>query len=241
MLFASPASSVLIVLAAAATAIAQWDASRYAWYNTNADTNFAATLPIGNGRVAAAIYGTSTEKITLNENSVWSGPFTDRVNRNSGKNLASIRQQLQNGQITAAGQATLNNMAGNPTSPRAYNPTVDLALDFGHQQNSISAYTRVLDTQTGSAWLTYTTGGVNYTREYVSSHPHGVLAFRMKSGTANKLSVKVSLQRSQWVLANTASVSNGVGTVSLRGNSGQSGDTITFTSAVRVVQSGGKL
>ncbi|RYP12546.1 hypothetical protein DL765_007248 [Monosporascus sp. GIB2] len=233
--------SGITLLTAAAAVTAQWDASRYAWYTSAGGTDFAATLPIGNGRLGAAVYGGATEQVTLNENSMWSGPYLDRANRNSARSLGTIRQQLINGQITAAGQSTLNNMAGNPTSPRAYNPLVDLALDFGHSQNAMSAYQRVLDTSTGSAWVTYTLGGVNYTREYISSYPHGVLAFRMRAGTAGKLNVKVSLQRSQNVQANTATIASGIGTVSLRASSGQSSGAITFTSAARVVQSGGSL
>lgn len=155
--------SGITLLAAAAAVVAQWDASRYAWYTSAGGTDFAATLPIGNGRLGAAVFGGATDQVTLNENSMWSGPYQDRANRNSGASLAAIRQQLTNGQITAAGQSTLNNMAGNPTSPRAYNPLVDLALDFGHSDSGMSAYQRVLDTLTGSAWVTYTYGGVNYT------------------------------------------------------------------------------
>jgi hypothetical protein len=118
-------SSSIVLLAAANTAVAQWDASRYAWFSSSAGTNFHATLPIGNGRLGAAIYGGAKEQLTLNENSMWSGPFTDRTNNNSAKNLDSIRQKLIAGDIHAAGQSTLDNMAGNPTSPRAYNPPVN--------------------------------------------------------------------------------------------------------------------
>src|SRR4051812_16816443 len=97
----SPSSVVLLV--AATTALAQWDASRYAWFSSSAGTNFHATLPIGNGRLGAAIYGGAKELLTLNENSMWSGPFTDRSNGNSAKNLNNIRQQLTSGSISAAG------------------------------------------------------------------------------------------------------------------------------------------
>lgn len=63
----------------------------------------------------------------------------------------------------------------------------------------------------------------------------------MQAGTAGKLSVKVSLQRSQSVQSNTATSASGIGTVSLRASSGQSSGAITFNSAARVVQSGGSL
>ncbi|KAG7287202.1 hypothetical protein NEMBOFW57_006707 [Staphylotrichum longicolle] len=52
-------------------------------------------------------------------------------------------------------------MAGNPTSPRAYNPLVDLGIDFGHT-SGIASYTRWLDTFQGTAGANYTYGGITY-------------------------------------------------------------------------------
>lgn len=88
---------------------AQWDASRFAWYSSDAGNDFASAVPIGNGRLGAAIYGTADEKISLNENSIWSGPWLDRANRNSKNALNNIRSQLTSGDITGAGQAVLQN------------------------------------------------------------------------------------------------------------------------------------
>lgn len=98
-----------LALAVSPLASAQWDPSRFARYSGDAGNDFASSLPIGNGRLGAAIYGTGDEKITLNENSIWSGPWQDRANRNSKNALSGIRSQLVNGDITAAGQATLQN------------------------------------------------------------------------------------------------------------------------------------
>jgi hypothetical protein len=151
----------VIALLSVPFAHAQWDASRYLTFNT-AGSALSSSLPIGNGRVAAAAYGTAIEKITLNENSVWSGQWQDRGNANSAGALASIRQKLTSGDITGAGQLTMDNMAGNPTSPKQYHPTVDIAIDFGHS-GTLGNYLRVLDTLQGTAMTTYTLGGVNYT------------------------------------------------------------------------------
>lgn len=140
---------------------AAWDASRFLWYSSPAG-NFAGAVPIGNGRVAGVVYGSATEKITLNENSVWSGPWQDRANRNALKALPTVRNLLQNGNITGAGQVVLDTMAGNPTSPRAYNPLVDMTFDFGHSA-TLGSYTRYLDTYRGTAFVTYVVEGVNYT------------------------------------------------------------------------------
>jgi hypothetical protein len=151
----------IIAFLIAPVAHAQWDASRFLYFNT-AGSGLSSSLPIGNGRVAAAVYGTATEKITLNENSVWSGPWQDRGNSKSLSALSSIRQKLMNGDITGAGSQTLDSMAGNPESPKQYQPTVDMAIDFGHS-GTLGGYARVLDTLQGTAMTTYTLGGVNYT------------------------------------------------------------------------------
>ncbi|KAF2875385.1 Six-hairpin glycosidase-like protein [Massariosphaeria phaeospora] len=213
---------------------AQWDASRYLVFNTAA-SGLSSSLPIGNGRVAAAVYGTATERITLNENSVWSGPWQDRGNANSQGALSSIRQKLINGDLSSAGQQTLDTMAGNPTSPRQYQPTVDMAIDFGHN-GTLGNYTRVLDTLQGTAITSYTLGGVDYTREYVASYPAGVLAFRMTASQSRKLNVKVSLNRTKAVASNTASSSDGVHAITLKSNGG-----IEFAAEARVVSDGGSI
>jgi hypothetical protein len=151
------ADSILIV----PLAQAQWDPSRYVYFNTPGSA-LSSSLPIGNGRLAAAVYGTALEKITFNENSVWSGQWQDRGNSQSLGALSSIRQKLMSGDLSSAGQQTLDSMAGNPQSPKQYHPTVDMTIDFGHS-GALGGYARVLDTQQGTAMTSYNLGGVNYT------------------------------------------------------------------------------
>jgi hypothetical protein len=154
-------TAFLILSSAAVNAAAAWDGSRFAWYTSDAGDDFKSGLPIGNGRLGAAVHGTATEKLVLNENSVWSGPWLDRANPKSKDAVPAIRQMLMSGDITGAGQSAMNNMAGNPTSPRAYNPLVNLGIDFGHG-SGISSYTRWLDTNQGTAGVNYLHGGTNY-------------------------------------------------------------------------------
>lgn len=140
--------------------LAQFDGSRYAWYTTPA-TDFNSALPIGNGRLGGVIYCTPTEKVSLNENSIWSGPFLNRLNPNAKGVVNTVRSMLESGDITAAGQLALPNMAGNPTSPQQYNPLGQLNLNFGHSnQGSLE---RWLDTYQGNAGCSYVYNGVNYT------------------------------------------------------------------------------
>lgn len=145
--------------------LAQWDPSRFAWYTSDAGGNFANSLPIGNGRLGAAIFGSAVEHIVLNEDSMWSGPWQDRTNPRSKDAVPKIRELLETGDITAAGEIAMADMAAEPTSPRAYNPLANLTIEFGHGSDLFS-YTRWLDTTQGTATVTYLSNDVNYT--YVS-------------------------------------------------------------------------
>ena len=140
---------------------ATWDGSRFAWYTADAGNDFASAVPIGNGRLGATVYGTAVEKVTLNENSMWSGPWQDRA-QNSASTLAKFRQQLVSGDLSGAGTPSLNAMAAKPESPRAYQPLVDLSLDLGHKSGSMSSYTRWLDTYQGTAGVNYMYSGANH-------------------------------------------------------------------------------
>lgn len=149
-----------LFLGLATLANAQFDGSRYAWYTSPA-TDFNSALPIGNGRLGGLMYCTPTERISLNENSIWSGPFLNRLNPNSHGVINEVRSMLQSGNITGAGQVALPNMAGQPTSPQQYNPLGQLNLDFGH--SSQGSLERWLDTYQGNAGCSYIYNGVNYT------------------------------------------------------------------------------
>ncbi|KAK3317975.1 Six-hairpin glycosidase-like protein [Apodospora peruviana] len=234
---------VTTALAIVCQAAGQYDGSRYLWYQS-AGTDFHSGLPIGNGRIGALVYGSNKENILLNENSIWSGPFQDRLNPNSLSALPRIRSLLQSGDITEAGRSTLTNMVGTNTNPRMYNPLGYLTLDFGHS-SGISSYTRWLDTQQGNAGVSYIYGGVNYTREYTASYPHGVFAIGLRAGSSGKINVTIGMNRAQYVNSQTASRSSagsrmaGSGSVKLAGNSGQSSGAIMFWSEARVVNDGG--
>ncbi|KAM7211102.1 Six-hairpin glycosidase-like protein [Rhypophila decipiens] len=234
---------VLTGLAPAVVYGQNWDASRHAWYSSDSNNDWHNAVPIGNGRLGALVFGSITEKLTLNENSVWSGPWQDRVNPGAKNAVSGIWNNLVAGKITDAGNSAMSNLAGNPTSPRAYNPLVDLNIDFGHGAlSSVSNYSRWLDTLDGTSGVSYVKNGVTYKREYVASYPHGVLAFRLSASDKGKLNADISLWREKWIQSQAATLgsSNAAGhSVALNANSGQSSNAINFWSGARIVNTGG--
>ena len=133
------------------------------WYNQPAkDWNEA--LPVGNGRLGAMIFGgTTTERIQLNEESLWSGSQINNNNPNSLKNLNKVQQLILDYKLDEAMSLAKNNMFGTPLRIRSYQTMGDLFLDFGERE--IANYKRELDLQTGICRITYSSQGVIFTEE----------------------------------------------------------------------------
>ncbi|KAE8420671.1 Six-hairpin glycosidase-like protein [Aspergillus pseudocaelatus] len=230
----------LLQLAVWATIVhARFDPSRFTWYTSPAN-NFTSALPLGNGRLGAAVWGSTVENITLNENSIWSGQFMDRVNPDAYSALDPVRSMLKQGNITAPGQMTLARMVGSPDEPRAYHPLGSLVLDFGQEDSHVENYTRSLDLLKGRAIVDYEYHGVQFRREYVASHPAGVIAARLSASEAGRLNVAASISRDRYVTEKAATVGNGTGSLKLRASTAES-DGINFTAAARIVAHGGRV
>ncbi|KAE8371191.1 Six-hairpin glycosidase-like protein [Aspergillus bertholletiae] len=232
-------SPLLQLAVGTSTVYAYFDPSRFTWYTSPAK-NFFSTLPIGNGRLGAAIWGSAVENITLNENSIWSGQFMDRANPDAYSVLESVRSQLKQGNITSAGQQTLADMVGSPDEPRAYHPLGSLVLDFGHEDSHVENYTRSLDLLKGRAMVDYNYHGVRFRREYVASYPAGVIAARFTASEAGLLVVSVLLDRDQYVIEKVATAGNATGSLKLRALTAAS-DGIGFSTGARIVAHGGRV
>ena len=72
------------------------------WYSAPAK-KWDEALPIGNGRLGAMIFGgTTSERIQLNEDSLWSGAPQDADNPKALEALPAIRKLLFDGKYTEA-------------------------------------------------------------------------------------------------------------------------------------------
>ena len=81
-------ASVLFVTASIAAA------SDLLWYRQEA-ANWNEALPIGNGRLGGMVFGgVQSDRIQLNEDTVWAGEKRDRNNPEAAKNLAEVRRLL---------------------------------------------------------------------------------------------------------------------------------------------------
>ncbi|KAI1087929.1 Six-hairpin glycosidase-like protein [Rostrohypoxylon terebratum] len=208
-----------------------YSGSRHLWYNTPG-TGFTSGLAIGNGRIGALVLGSSPERIILNEASVWSGPYQDRVNPGAQNAYPEVLDLLKSGQITAGSDLALRDMASIPTTNRAFSVTNDMNLDFGHHINQTSNYERWLDTLTGYTGLTYDHDNITYRREVVAAFPSGVIAIRLNTDVKASINVTISLYRAYGVLQTIASITDGTILQDIGGSDARS---IAFSSGLKVV------
>ncbi|MEO8413816.1 MAG: glycoside hydrolase family 95 protein [Ginsengibacter sp.] len=170
--------SCIVLLMLTNTLWAQ-DAPLKLWYDHPAAAIWEAALPIGNGRLAAMIYGnTDTERIQLNESSVWSGGPSRNDDENALSALPEVRKLIFEGKYKEASELAQEKIKSNPNNGMNYEPVGDLSIYFpGHEQ--VANYYRELDLESAIAKTTYMVNGVNFTRTAYVSFPDQVVIFRI--------------------------------------------------------------
>src|SRR5690348_7461204 len=84
-------------------------------YDEGAGTDWLRALPVGNGRLGAMVFGNiDTERLQLNEDTVWAGGPYDSANTRGAANLAEIRRRVFADQWTAAQELINQTMKGSP-------------------------------------------------------------------------------------------------------------------------------
>jgi alpha-L-fucosidase 2 len=151
------------------------------WFDKPAE-KWEEALPIGNGRLGGMIFGTvHTERIQLNEDSVWYGGPMNRNNPHSIKYLSKIRSLILDGQVEEAEKLSTSTMVGVPDGQRHYEPLGDLFFTFLHSESNTEAYRRELNLEEGLVSLCYQQGNKTFKREYFSSYPDQVMVCRLES------------------------------------------------------------
>jgi alpha-L-fucosidase 2 len=179
--------TLLVIIFLAALNLDAQDKKLKMWYDKPA-TIWNEALPIGNGRIAAMIYGDPlNERLTLNEDTFWSGGPSRNDNPDGLKGLDSIRYYIFAGDYRRAN--TLSNKY--LTSPKLHGSKFqvigDLKLAFKGAENYTNYY-RELDLENALFTTTYAVGGVTYKREIFASQPDQVIVVRLTSSSPGKIS-----------------------------------------------------
>ena len=164
------------------------------WFNHPAKS-WNEALPVGNGRLGAMIFGGITsERLQLNEKSVWTGNRNDFVNPASKAALPEVRKLLFAGQYAEAQKLAQEKMMGDKKVESNYQTLGDLHLDF-EVNGYVSDYRRELDLESAVAKVSYRAQDVNYTRELFSSAPDQALVFRLTASQKGAITFNMQISR----------------------------------------------
>jgi alpha-L-fucosidase 2 len=153
--------------------------------------------PLGNGRLGAMIFGSpDRERIQLNEDSIWSGPYRDRNNPAAKTALPAVRRLLSEGRVREAEELCLECFSGIPQTQRVYQSAGELLISFspeggfGHPWSGtlsgpllqgVRNIRRELDITRALHTVSFEYRDTVFTRECFVSAPAGLLVLRFSA------------------------------------------------------------
>ena len=156
-------------------------------YTQPAD-KWTEALPVGNGRLGAMVFGgVTSERLQLNEATLWSGAPRDWNNPGAKDVLPEVRAAALAGDYVKATELS-KKMQGRYTE--AYMPLADLKLSFWGFDKA-TAYERTLDLTRAVTTVRYEADGATYTREVFSSFPDQVIVVRLTCNQPGRINVAV--------------------------------------------------
>jgi len=208
------------------------------WYNEPAN-EWVEALPIGNGRLGAMIFGgIKTERIQLNEESVWTGGPIERANPEALDNLGKVRQLLFEGKYAEGDRLAQEKIMGTRIDggKHTYQTLGDLFLEF-EGLGEISGYKRELDLRAALTSTRFESNGVKYTREIFASAPDQIIAVKLSASEKEKLNFTTWLERP----GDAEMVSTRDNQLLMTGFAQHEGRGTRFASVVNVDNTGGEI
>ena len=216
------------------------------WFSSPA-TKFEQSLPLGNGRLGAMIFGgVDEERIVLNESSLWSGSPDDNDRADAFKALPEIRHLLAEGKNPEAAALVMKNFtckgAGSGQGNGAnvpygcYQTLGNLRLHFT-DAGPVEAYHRELDLTSAEGRISYRRGEVTFSREHFISAPDEVFVSRLSADKPGAISFSLSLDRPERFT--TVAVNNHELLMAGTLNDGRGGKGVSYAGRLRVLAKGG--
>jgi alpha-L-fucosidase 2 len=210
-----------------------------------ASAEWVRALPVGNGRLGAMVFGGVVhERLQLNEDTLWAGRPYDPVNPAAKDALPEVRRLLADGKYAEAAKLVETNVMSKPLAQMPYETVGDLALTF-REVGPVENYRRDLDLATATAHVSYTSGGVTFSREVFASAPDQVIVMRLTASRPGQISFEAHLQTPQRATVDATTD----GDLVMRGVNGDGPGTtadgrlmtgaLRFEARVRMVTSGG--
>lgn len=208
------------------------------WYKQPTGNNWTSALPIGNGFVAAMVYGNvASDTFKLNEGTVWSGSPHRNDAPNALANLAEVRRLIAEGKHAEAQDLAQKNWITKANGMK-FQPVGNLCLQFKNHDNPTDYY-RELNISNATTTTKYKINGVTFTRTAIASLSDKVIAIHLTADKKGQISFEANFKSPQ-----KSSVSTDKNSLILRGTTsdheGIEGK-VKFTSIARIVPMGGKM
>jgi len=199
------------------------------WYRRPA-RRWVEALPIGSGRLGAMVFGgVESERLQLNEDTLWAGGPYVPDNPDALPALADIRRLIFERRYREAEELAGARMMGRPIVQMPYQTAGDLVLSFPGIA-SFERYERELSLDTAIARTSFVSAGVAFTREVFASPVDQVIVVRIAAGAPGSVHVDVALSPPQ----GAGALVDGPATLAVRGkNRGHAGVEGALTFEVR--------
>ena len=161
------------------------------WYDRPADY-FEESLPIGNGKLGALVYGGVTDNtIYLNDITLWTGkPVDPQLDAGASRWIPEIRKALFNEDYALADSLQLHVQGPNS---QYYQPLGTLHIFDNNGIDTPTDYRRELTLDSALCRDSYTLGDTHYTREYFASNPDKLIAIRINADKEGGINCRLSL------------------------------------------------
>lgn len=226
------------------------------WYTSPSSSDMQQSVPIGNGYMGALVSGgLADERLQFNEETLWTGGPGSTVDYNNTPNATApydygisagagsysvdqIYQAIQSGNVSGAQSMMSASLQGTQNGFGNYQNFGYLMMQHKLDASACSGYTRGLDMEEGTAWVSYQMDGVTYTREYFASYPDHVMAVKLSASEKGKITVDVSAESAQKDAMNASVTAEG-DTVTMKGALRDNG--LRYEADFKVIPTGGSM
>ena len=201
--------------------------------------NWGEALPVGNGRLGAMVFGgVETERIQLNEETVWAGPPVPQDAPGAKEAIAEARRLIFAGRYAEAEKLVTAQVMGERISPRSYQTLGDLRLRFDTMKDPVG-YRRELDLDTAVATTHFGCDGVEFRREVFVSPGAQVIVVHLTASRPGRIAFEVALDRP----SDFETIAVGSDTLAMRGQAQHKGKQlgVRYEAQVRVLAGGGNV
>ncbi|MBT3606288.1 MAG: glycoside hydrolase family 95 protein [Candidatus Latescibacteria bacterium] len=206
------------------------------WYDKPAE-EWNHALPVGSGKLGAMVFGgVSSERIQMNEDSIWAGPPVPEAQAGAKDAVAQARDLLFDGEYAQAQNLVQDRVMGERIAPRSYQPLGDLLIDLEGVKNCEN-YTRELTLETAIASTEWTANGIGFQRDVFASAVDNTIVCRLEADQEKSLSCRIAFQReenAQWM-----TISDDTLLITGCAGHGDLHSGVGFAAALKVVVEGG--